>query len=426
LNATKNDIVRSLFIIEDSVANKISYYHVLLLLLSLPFDMFYSHVILISLILHTLIHLKKENIRPVFTLHNLLLSSVFFLTLLGTVYSANRPEAFKEVGMQIAILLTPLVFCINPLDLRKYRNNFLLAYSLGCVLVVFYLYLYALVVIFYYHLSLYTLFTPSFINHNFSNPIGMHATYLAMQVAAGLVFLLCMLIRDRRINYRIFYLVCCVVLTAGIIQLGSRAVFIALFLIINLGVPFFLLNYTRRVKFALLIIPLSLIIVGGIYGINNFKHRYVTELEKDLSKETASEVTDTRLARWNLALGIAAKSPLIGYGSGSEKALLKEGYFRNKFFHSYMSDLNAHNQFISILIKFGLLGLLVFLATLYYGFKISVKENDLILFAFLFVIATVCFSENIIDRDKGIYFYSIFFSLLIYSDLGTNNTKPAL
>ena len=417
--------MKSLLIIEDNVANKISYYHVLLLLLSLPFDMFYSHVIFISLIIHTLIHLKKSNSRPVFSISNLFLSSVFFLTLLGTLYSLNRPEAFKEVGMQVSILLAPLTFCMNPLDLKKYRNHFFLAFSLACVLVITYLYLYAIVVIIYYHLSPYTLFTPSFINHNFSQPIGMHATYLAMQIAAGLVFLLGLVIKEKKPRLRFFYLVCCVILTAGIIQLGSRAVFIALFLIINLGVPFFLLSYSRRIRFALFIIPLSLLVIGVIYGFNNFKHRYVTELEKDLSKESSTEVTDTRLARWNLALKIAANSPVIGYGSGSEITVLKEGYFRSKYFHSYMSDLNAHNQFISMFIKFGITGLLIFLATLYYGFRVSLKEKDLLLFAFLFIIATVCFSENIIDRDKGIYFYSIFFSLLIYSDLKFKITNPA-
>ena len=417
--------MKSLFIIEDNVANKISYFHVMLLLLSLPFDMFYSHVILISLIFHTLIHLRTGNINPIFTINNLLLSSVFFLTLFGTLYSRNRPEAFKEVGMQITILLAPLVFCLNPLDLKKYRNNFFLAFSLGCVLVVMYLYLHAFVVIAYYNLTPYTLFTPSFINHNFSQPIGMHATYLAMQIAAGLIFLLCQAIKEKKKSYRFFYLLCCAVLTVGIIQLGSRAVFIALFLIINLGVPFFLLNYARRIRFALMVIPLSLLVIGVIYGFNNFKDRYVTELEKDLSNEATKEVTDTRLARWNLALGIAAKSPVIGYGSGSEITVLKEGYFRNKYFHSYMSDLNAHNQFISMLIKFGILGLLIFIATLYYGFRVSIREKDLLLFAFLFVVAIVSFSENIIDRDKGIYFYSIFFSLLIYSDLPVKTTNPA-
>ena len=53
-------VPESLFKINDSVANKISYYHLALFVASLPFNLFYSHLILISYALHTLIHLKKS------------------------------------------------------------------------------------------------------------------------------------------------------------------------------------------------------------------------------------------------------------------------------------------------------------------------------------------------------------------------------
>ena len=51
--------MKELLLINDNTANKISYYHLLFLLASLPFDRFYSHIILISFAAHTLIHLKK-------------------------------------------------------------------------------------------------------------------------------------------------------------------------------------------------------------------------------------------------------------------------------------------------------------------------------------------------------------------------------
>src|SRR5690606_21768339 len=117
---------------EDSVANKISFYHVMLLLLSLPYDRFYSHIIFISFAVHTLIHLKKERLKQAVSRTTLLLQSVFFLTLLGTVYSGNRPEGFAELGRQAFILLIPLLFSLNTLDFRKYRQPLLLAFTWGC------------------------------------------------------------------------------------------------------------------------------------------------------------------------------------------------------------------------------------------------------------------------------------------------------
>lgn len=82
-----------LFNFKDTTANKISYYHLMALLASLPFDLFYSHLILISYIIHTLIHIKKAEVKPVLNFRILALSSVFLLTVFCTVYSVNKPEA---------------------------------------------------------------------------------------------------------------------------------------------------------------------------------------------------------------------------------------------------------------------------------------------------------------------------------------------
>ncbi|KAA2239018.1 O-antigen ligase family protein [Chitinophaga agrisoli] len=407
--------MKQLFCIEDGLANKISYFHIMLFLVSLPFDMFYSHIILISLIAHTLIHLRKKDIKPVISWRNMLLSSVFFLTLLSLIYTGSRPEGLNELSMQVTILLLPLVFSLNPLDLGKYRDNLLQVFMLTCAAVTAYLFLHALVTIGYYHQSLPLLFTPAFLNHNFSLPVGMHATYLAMQVAVALVYALYLLTKATTSPQRLFYLACCGLLAAGIIQLSSRAVFIALFLVINLAVPYFLLSGKRRLRFVMVVIPLSLLIIAGIYTASNFRERYVTELEKDLRRGNPGELTDPRMARWDIAMRIGVQSPVIGYGAGSEVALLREGYFQHKFYRSYLTNLNAHNQFISFFIKFGTIGLLIFVCTLVYGFRASFRHKDLLLFAFLAVTTAVCLSENIMDRDKGIFFYAAFFSLLIFS-----------
>src|SRR5271167_4376328 len=94
-----------LFQIKDSLANKISYYHLMLLMASLPFDRFYSHLILGSYALHTLIHLKKDDIKAVLKWRTLALQSVFFITVLATIYSTNKQQGLDEWGKQIVILL---------------------------------------------------------------------------------------------------------------------------------------------------------------------------------------------------------------------------------------------------------------------------------------------------------------------------------
>ena len=403
--------MKKLFLITDSTANKVSYFHVMLLLLSLPFDRFYSHLILISLTIHTLINLNKKNVKPVFTLTNLMLQSVFFVTVIGTLYTINKTQAFNEWSRQVVILLVPIIFCLNTLDLKKYRNNLLLVFALGCTATILYLYLQVFITIKYYHFPVSAVFSSAFTNHNFSEPIDMHATFFSMQVAVALVYLLYAWLKETAIAAKIIYLFCSIVLTAGILQLSSKSVFAGLLIIINVAVPYFLLTGRARIKYITVAASISALIIAGIYSMDNFKTHYITDLKKDLSEASANELTDPRLARWSVALQLAAQAPVIGHGSGSEIQLLKERFFQRKFYRSYLHGLNAHNQFISFFIKTGIWGVFVYLAVLFFGFRMAISKNDLLLFSFMMLITAVSFSENYLDVDKGVFFYSIFFSL---------------
>jgi len=396
--------------------DKISLYHLILLLLSLPFDRFYSHIIFISFAVHTLIHIKKENIKSAFVSNYLWLSSVFLLTSIGALYTQYPSTALAELGRQVPILLFPFLCFINPLKFWRYRKLLFLSFTMGCTFSVLYLYFHTFRVIWYYHLPLSSIFSPLFINHQFSAPIGMHATFYGMQLAVALIYLLAATMQETLRKHQIFYLLCSLVLTAGIIQLSSKSVLIAVLLIVNLALPYFCLAGRQRQKFISYSCIGSFVLMLGVYSIGEFKTRYVTELKKDLGSATKDELTDPRLERWKIGLHIAAQSPFIGHGSGAEVDLLREAYFEHQFYRSYLYHLNAHNQFISILIKFGFLGLLVFLLTLYFGFKTSWVRKDLLLLSFLLIITLVSCAENILDVDKGVFFYSVFFSLLLFSD----------
>lgn len=404
-----------LFNIEDSLANKISYYHIMLLMVSLPFDMFYSHLILISLVVHTFIHLKKEAFKNIPTFRPVMLQSVFFITVLSTVYSINKPAAFTEWGKQVTIFLFPVVFCLNPLDLRKYRPQLLLVFSTACTAIIAYLYIDAAVTIRHYKLPISALFSSAFTNHNFSEPIKMHATFFALQVALGLIYMLSMLIKQRLFYNRLLYLICSVILTAGIIQLSSKSVFIAVFIVINTALPWLLLKGRQRLAFFLFSTVISVLLMVTIISSSTLKERYITELKSDLSVKSPSATIDSRLARWEIAGNLIIKAPVIGYGAGSETGLLQEEFFKNKLYSSFLNRLNTHSQYLSFLIKSGVIGLLIYITTLVFGFNCAYREKDLLLFAFMALIAAVSFSENLLDVDKGIFYYAFFFSFFIFS-----------
>jgi len=403
------------FLSSDSLANRISYFHLMLFMVSLPFDLFYSHLILLSFTLHTLIHLNRNFVKLILTTTTLILQSVFLVTVLSTIYAINPAAAFNEWGRQFTIFFFPLLFCIIGLDIEKFRPRLLMAFALVCTATVGYLYIDALHVIRHYHLPLSTLFSVLFTNHNFSEPIGMHATFFSMQAAVALVYLLTVLLKEHIFTRKIFYLGCIALLTAGLIQLCSKSVCAALLFIVNIAIPYFLLTGAKRWRFAMISVSFSLLTIGAIFSSGTFKKRYFDGLKDDLSTRQVTETTDSRLARWETAVELIRKSPVIGYGAGSEIGLLHERFYQKKLYSSYLNNLNAHSEYLSFLIRSGILGLLAYLATLGYGFYISFRKKDLIFFTFITLIAIVSLSENLLDVDKGIIFYAFFFSFFAFS-----------
>jgi O-antigen ligase len=408
--------MKELLLIRDNLANKISYYHVLLFMVSLPFDRFYSHLILASFAIHTIIQFDKKNVKPVFTWRTAALQSVFWVTAISTIYTINAAQAFAEWGRELPVLLFPLVLCFNPLDLKKYRSRLLLGFALCCTGTILYLYGDALVTIRHYKLPLSEIQSEAFTNQNFSEPIDMHATFFSLQIALALVSLLSVLIGEKlSLAGKISYGFCCLILTAGVIELGSKSTFVALLIIINIVFPYTLLPGSQRKRSMLITALLSCMILLGIVSSRALKYRYLVVLKEDMSHGYKGQNVEPRLERWKVAIGLIGRSPIRGYGAGSEVQLLQQQYFAKKYYSSYIHRLNAHNEYMSFMIKSGIWGLAVYLATLLYGFKKAIRKRDIIFFCFMILVALVSMSENLLDADKGAIFYAFFYSFFVFS-----------
>jgi len=409
--------MKQLLLINDTAANKISYYHVLLLMASLPFDLFYSHIILISFTLHTLIHLDKGRLRSLRSFKLLVLPSVLFVTIIATLYTINLQAAFTEWALRIPLLLFPVVFLLNGFDLKKYREKLLLAFSLVCTLTVFYLFAVVLITIRFYHMPMRAIFSEGFTNHNFAGPINIHATFFSFQLVIAFVYLLSILIKG--IPSRLLKAGCiisCLILLGGMVQLSSKSILVILFVVGNVVLPWYLLKGKQRRLYMLTGLVATVIGITGILSISTFRDRYVTLLKQDISTDkTIPRNSDSRLERWRIAAARIKDKPLLGYGSGSEIGLLKDDFYDAKMYSSFLKGLNSHNQYLSFLLKSGIWGLAIYLLTLVYGFKIAFKRKDVLFISFMLVITVVSVTENILDVDKGVMFYSFFFSFFMFS-----------
>lgn len=409
--------MKKFLFINDTLPNIISYYLIACFLILLPFGLLGSAVVLVLLVIHTLLTLQVKRLYLLLSKRVIIMASLYLLGLIGMLYSPDMKEAVNVAGRQLAILLFPVLLVLNPVDLNKYKIRFLIIFGLTCAAAILYLYATSLYTIHYGHLSFSSLFSLEFMNHNFSLPIQLHATYLSMYAALSLTVFLYLFQKEGSIGSRILYSICIIILLAGMIQLSSRAVFIALLLIINLIFPVFLLAGKRRIRFIAIIIILSAGALFSIYHVDSFKSRYVGELKSDLGMDTMNvEFTEPRVVRWKVELELIKRSPVIGYGSGSEKKLLKEKFLEKHLYISYARDFNSHSQYLSYLLNMGIMGLAGYLFVLCYGFSIAAKEKDIIFLGFLIIITVVSFSENILFLNKGIFFYAFFFSLFLLRD----------
>ncbi|MBD0278035.1 MAG: O-antigen ligase family protein [Flavisolibacter sp.] len=405
------------FAIQDSFRNKVSLYHIVLFLAFLPFDRFYSEIIFISFAIHTLIHLNKNDSSRIFRKEIILLQSVFFISLVCSFYTVYKHEAYDLLIRQLSILLFPVLLFFNPIDLKKYAKGILLSFAFVCTVVISYLYFDAIRIIRFYHLPFASLLSSYFMNHNFSEPLDIHATYLSLYVCLSLITLIYYFLFEDEKKIKVLYLVAGSILLAGLIQLGSRAVFVAFLLAFCLVIPF-ALKGRKRLSFLIVSLLLSASLTLAIAYVHTYKSRYLLELKNDLSEDPLwNTTTGSRMERWQLAFELVKNAPLIGYGTDSEVVLLKEKYFENRLYNAYLNNLNAHNQYISFLITGGILALVVYLLTLAFGLRLAIKSKNIIFAGFIVLLLATSVSENILERNKGIFFYSFFLSFFVCAEL---------
>jgi len=413
--------MKKLFLISDSLENRISFYHLALLLVSLPFDMFYSHIILGSFAVHTFIHLKKERLKNIFTWQTLVLQSVFFVTVFSTIYATNKQAAFTQWGLHITILILPVLFSLTNFDLKRYLPKLLTLFALACSVTVVYLFASAFTTIKHYGLPLKTLFSSLFVNHNFSEPINIHATFFSMQLVIALVWFF-MLMKDASSNkQRLLYAICSLVIMGGLLQLCSKSILFIVFLLINIGVPVYLLKSKQRVRYIAASVLISAVLIAGIFQLKTFRQHYYTLLKQDFTNIHQTTTADSRLSRWQVSTERIGQRPLTGYGAGSELPLLHEAFFKAKLYNSFINNLNSHCQHLSFWLKSGLWGLAVYLFTLGYGIRLALKHRSMLLMGFMVTIVIVSLSENLLDVDKGVIFYSLFLVLFVNV---LSKTKP--
>ncbi len=339
---------------------------------------------------------KYQNLKKNF-LPFLLMSFLFWISLIGLLYTENITYGLRNFQMQIPFLAFPLIFF--SVEITKKTKFILLKYfSFGVVVSA----TFALLKASYFKVN-------NFGDYFYYDKLGLlldiHTTYFAMYVIIALLFF-GSYISQKGIKQKLIYGVCIIFLLWFLYLLSVRVSVVALL------VGGLLLIFSNRKSLK----PKSfLLVLGGVlimtlfYFTPNFQKRFNAKTPEGIA---ISDV-DTRSVHWQSALEVIGQNNLFfGSGTGDGHAKLYDQYLKNGFETGYIYQYNAHNQFLEITLYFGLLGLLLLLAIIFFVLKKCYVQQNYLGIAILAVQVIVMITESTLESQSGIVPFAFTIAIL--------------
>lgn len=392
---------------------------------SMPFDFFFTSLSFICFCLVTLLSINKARLTAL-PKHFWMFQMVFFLSVIGYFYSLHKSTAGflleRQLSLFLAPLFVPLGIPINARNVRRLIWIFVSACIAANLFLIFYL-IYK--IIFLFQLPLFqTIFKGVFFNHEFSKPLGIHAGYLSLYFAFAIVFLANEAVNCEKAKMKIFIFLGVAFLLLGLFFLASRNTIISLALIFLFVFPLWLVKNKRR--YFAISVSLVMLMVFAVVKVPYLKNRFSTELLLDIKardgvKMYSVSVLEPRVERWKGAVELIKKSAVYGYGTGDEVSALKTEYAKRFLYISSLEDFNAHNTYLSILIKHGFLGLTVFVACFFYYLRLAFLSRSFVYGAFLILFLFGFYTENLLDANKGIVLFAYMNVLLGMLAINSSN-----
>lgn len=340
----------------------------------------------------------------------IILALFFVVNLFSLLYSKDLPYGLKRIEGFLPLLYLAFSYCVfSKMELRfdrKFVEKWILIFNgsnfVFLIIVGFYFYYKSIPVSYN---SIRTVFDEIPL-------INMHPIYLSITSVLGLMS--CIYIFTKNQKMVAFLIIVNVVL---LYLTGARSTFIGFFII--LFMVLFFGRLSLKIKFMLGII--SCLIIYVLFGFNSdFKKRF-REMIIPVSYAVVNpnNSTSIRFAVWDCSLQkIKSSNHLIGNGVGDVPSILQECY--DTQYPELGKYYNTHNQYFSILLGTGLIGLFSFMLFFVYLFSCALKNRNKFLLVLILFYLYIFNFENILERKYGVLLM-LFFLFFVFNIF----TKPA-
>jgi O-antigen ligase len=251
-------------------------------------------------------------------------------------------------------------------------------------------------------------------NYFYNNRLSylIHPSYLAMYVVLSILVSLENIFNYgmTRIRKALWFLVMVVFFTV-LYLLSSRAGILALIIILPIYILFKFYN-----KFSKWIVLVAIAIFAIVFVEIAKTNKKIQSSIESISNKNINETlnNDERLLIWKSALGVIKENLVLGVGAGDASDKLKEEFKRRGYVNGFYDNLNAHNQFLEILLENGLIGLILFITVLGYMSYLAINQQNLLSGLFIIMMVIFFMFETVLNRLAGITFFPFFSFLLIH------------
>lgn len=348
--------------------------------------------------------------------------SLFLISVAGVTYSINPKAGLYLLETRIPLLLFPIIFSLEQIS-QEEVNNFLKHY-LSSIIVTFIVT--TLIAVYrnvhgpmpdiwfnkwYYHYS------------DLTSPIKIDPLYLALFVSFALVILLLDQFKEkdsRIIKNRGIVIGLLMLFGLFLVMIAVRSIIIILVFLICI----IIVQNRKRIERKFLTLAFSLtVLILGLSVLSPVTRDRFEGLYK--SKFEFSNYTIDRFVIWSVAAGYIVENPsefIIGKGTGGSVKLMDELYKKEGIQWDFANKTNTHNQYLGFLLDTGFIGLFVLLSFIVFSFAFFYKNKDTLGMIFIILMATAMISENYLNRQKGVMFFSFFYSAFYFARKA--NSKP--
>lgn len=334
------------------------------------------------------LYLFKKNVIPF-----LILSSLFWISCLAMTYTHDIDEGVKILTRNLPFLIFPLIF--TTIKIEEKVVSFLFKY-------------------FSFSVILATLFVLGKATYLKLNNLGSYFHFLKLEMLQDKHNTYFSMFCVVAITYFIFnlkkktwwYGACITFLLGYIYLLSVRISIIALVIVV---IIFLFSNYKKiPLKYFYGILLCCVLAPVVFYFSPSFQEKFNPHTPQG---EAISDV-GSRKIHWQAALDqISKNNILLGEGTGDGHYGLFENYRKFGFETGFIEKYNAHNQFIEIMLYYGLIGLIMLIGLLIFAFRKNLIGKNYQAIAVILVFCTFMITESILQRHDGIVLCAFFISL---------------